>query len=666
MKKSARVISIALILISITAEAFAQAKPRDLAMTSLEELMQIDITSAGRKEQRADSVAAAVFVLTRDDIRRSGLRTVPELLRLVPGVQVAQVNSSRFAVSVRGFNNLYANKLLVLIDGRSIYNRTFSGVFWDAQDVLVDDIARIEVIRGPGGALWGANAVNGVINIVTKAAADTQGLLVRAGAGTVDRGQVAARYGATVGGIAFRASSQWSGHGQSLVADGSSAHDNWASLANGFRADWERDRNAVTVEASFLTNQTRPRWLIKSSPEPGPAMDLGLTSRTRDVAVLARWTHTQPNGSSLQVQSFLTRRDADLADVRERDRVNDIDIQYHTRAGTRHDVVLGGGFRQGQVDVDSSFGYALNPGRSPGRVASLFVQDEVSLSDRVRVTLGSKVEHELVTGWSVQPTARAIWDVVPGQQHVWGAVSRAIRTPSAADLQIRVNFASIPGPGGMPIVLGVLGNPEYRPEEFVDVEAGYRVGIGSKAAFDVTAFRGGYRHLQTAEPADPVFEASPAPAHLFIATRFGNRLHVDTTGVEIAGHLAPASWWRVDGSYSGLKLVPHVDPASRDPQASRFDGSAPSRQWQLQSSLRAGARTDLGGGLFHSGPLRQFGIPAYTRADARLAFRITPRLSAEAIGQNLLHRAHAEFGGDISVVPTLVARGVNVHLVWRY
>jgi iron complex outermembrane receptor protein len=297
-------------------------------------------------------------------------------------------------------------------------------------------------------------------------------------------------------------------------------------------------------------------------------------------------------------------------------------------------------------------------------VGSLFVQDEVSLGSGVRVTLGSKIEHEIVTGWSVQPTVRAIWDVVPGQQHLWGAVSRAIRTPSAADLHIRVNFDSLPGPAGMPVVVGLIGNPTYHPEELVDVEAGYRLGIGSTAVFDITAFHGGYRHLSTVEPSSPVFEASPAPAHLFVASQFGNYLDLDTSGVEIAAHLAPAAWWRVDGSYSGLRLVPDLDPASGDPQAAAFDGNAPNRQWQVQSSLRAG-RMEVGGGVFHSGPLRQLQIPAYTRADARLSFRITPQLSVEGIGQNLLQRAHAEFGGDFTVVPTLVPRSVNIHMVWR-
>ncbi len=664
MKKIPNVISIGLTIIGLAADVRAQARPRDLAQTTLEELMQIEITSAARKEQRADTVPAAVFVLTHDDIRRSGLRTVPELLRLVPGVQVGQVNSSRVAVSVRGFNHLYANKLLVLIDGRSIYNRAFSGVFWEAQDLLVDDIERIEVIRGPGGASWGANAVNGVINIVTKSATHTQGLLARAGLGTAAARQAAVRYGGTVGSVAFRASSQWMQPGESLLPNGLRADDNAASLANGFRADWARDRNAFMLEGSFLTNETRPHWLTKLSPEPGPALDLGFTSSTRDMSILARWTHTQTNGASLQVQSFVSRHDADLAQNHELDRVNDIDIQYHAKAGARHDLVLGGGFRQGHVDVDRSYMYELKPRRSPGRVSSAFVQDEISLGGKVRVTVGSKVEHELVTGWSVQPTARAIWDVVPGQQHLWGAVSRAIRTPSAADLSIRVNLSSMPGPNGLPLVVGLVGNPDYHPEELVDVEAGYRIAFGSRATFDVSAFHGGYHHLQTTEPTAPIFEATPGPAHLFIPARFANLLNVDTTGVEVAGHLAPVGRWRVDGSYSALRLVPHPDPSSRDPRSSIFDGSAPRHQWQVQSTLRTGNRVELGGGLFHSGRLRNFAIPAYTRVDARISIGLRPKLTAEVAAKNLFDRAHREFT-DISVLPTLAARRVELQLVWR-
>jgi iron complex outermembrane recepter protein len=655
----------ALLVTGVCAPVSAQMKPADLAQASLEDLMRIEITAAGRKEQRADSVPAAAFVLTADDIRRSGLRTLPDLLRLVPGVQVAQVNSSRWAVSVRGFNNLYANKLLVLIDGRSLYNRGFSGVFWDGQDVLIEDIARIEVIRGPGGAVWGANAVNGVINIVTKTAAETDGGLVRVSAGTVDRAGAAARYGGSLGSAKYRVSSQWSSHGESLLDHTTGANDNWAVLSNGGRVDWEGGPNTLVFEGSFVSNHTRALWRTLAGPSPGVAtVDDGVSS-TRDGALLARWTHAQANGASLQVQTFLTNRAADIADVYEHERVGDLDVQYHSRLGARHDLVVGGGYRRTRVGLDGSFTYSLNPPSSVSSVTNLFVQDELSVAKVIRVTLGSKVEQESVTGWSVQPTARAIWDA-PHGQHVWVAASRAVRTPSAAELGVRVNLAASQGPGGRPVVFGLVGNPDYRAETFTDLETGYRVEVGPHAAVDVTAFRGRYTDLQTLEPLPPVLEALPAPAHLFVATRLENLLSVRTRGVEVAAHWLPVDWWRVDGSYSGLELTPRVDAASLDTAAPHFDGSAPGQQWQLQSTGTVSPRIHVSASVFHSGRLRQLGVPAYTRADIRVQGDINDRLSIVGAGQNLQSRAHPEFDQVISIVPTLVPRALSVSLLWRF
>jgi iron complex outermembrane recepter protein len=658
-------VAVALLATILSESVSAQMKPRDLAQASLEDLMRIEVTSAGRKEQQADSVPGAVYVLSADDIRRSGMRTLPDVLRLVPGVQVAQVNSSRWAVSVRGFNNLYANKLLVLIDGRSLYNRAFSGVFWDAQDVLIEDIERVEVIRGPGGAVWGANAVNGVINIVTKTAADTRGGLVRVGGGTIDRGTAAVRYGGSLGPMNYRLSSQWSSQGESLLDRSTTANDNWDVLSNSGRLDWERGPDALTVGGSFLTNSTRALGRTLAGPSPGVPRVTGDVSGTNESAVFARWTRTQGSGASLQIQSFLTARNADIIDVHGNERVADLDVQYHARVGSRHDVVVGGGYRWTRSVIDGSFTYAWDPGTSVSSVANVFVQDEVTVARRVRVTLGSKVERELVTGWSLQPTARAIWDAAP-HHHVWIAASRAVRTPSASELNIRVNLAAVPGAGGLPVLLGIVGNPAYRTEKFADVEAGYRAELGTHAAVDVTAFRGRYRDLQTLEPMAPRFEALPAPAHVFAAARLGNLLSVETTGLEVAAHWIPVEWWRVDGSYSALHLAPHLDSASHDPAASRFDGSAPARQWQVQSSGKIGGRIQLNAGLFHSGRLRELGVPAYTRADVRMEGELTERLSVIATGQNLQSRAHAEFGGAVSVLPTLVPRTLGLHLLWHF
>jgi iron complex outermembrane recepter protein len=448
VRTTARVLIVAALLGAAT-EVGAQStpSPNDLSLLTLEELLNIRITSASRKEQTVKDTPAAVFVLTQEDIRRSGMTTLPELFRLVPGMTVSHINSNNWAISVRGLGSLFTNKLLVLIDGRSIYNRTFSGVYWSSQNLMLDDIDRIEIIRGPGGSMWGANAVNGVINIITKAAGDTHGALVRVGTGTQDPGQAAIRYGGSFGATSYRVYSQWSDHGGSVTDRSTTADDSWHAVTAGFRVDRTKGADAITAEGSFTSLLARPMWFTFSSPAPGPASTEG-TARTHDGTLLGRWTHTRATGSALQVQSFVDHHYADNPAATEIETVVDIDVQYHTHLGARHDVVFGGGYRYANLETIGSFTYSLTPPINEGRVVNAFMQDDIALGRRVRVTLGSKMENDITSGWSVQPTARALWKVTPETQQAWAAISRAVRTPSAQDLAVRIIVASFAGDAG--------------------------------------------------------------------------------------------------------------------------------------------------------------------------------------------------------------------------
>ncbi len=649
-------------------ELLAQARARDLSQATLEDLLNIEITSASRKEQRADAVPAAVHVITQDDIRRSGITTLPELFRLVPGMEVAQINSNDWAISVRGFNGLWANQLLVLIDGRSVYTRSFSGVFWSAQDLLLEDIDRIEVVRGPGGSIWGANAVNGVVNIVTKTAADTKGALVRLGDGSYEGTQTAVRYGGSFGNTAYRVFSQWSDHNSSLSDPHTAADDRWRRFTNGFRIDWARNTNAVMTEGSFVGGGGRPLWTSFTGPTPSlsfaaPYQDATIKSGN----MLARWIHSGRNGTVLQIQSFVDIHSRDDGNgVTDREHVFDLDLQFHTKLAERHDLVIGGGYRDANGSFDGKFGVSADPPTSENAVMSAFAQDDVALTDHLQLTLGAKLEHDSVTAWGVQPTIRLMANIAP-HQHLWAAASRALRTPSALDRSLRFNYAAFIGGSGIPIVLGATGNPNYQTEQFLDAEGGYRVDFGSSASADVTVFRGRYSGLATSEPTAPVFETTPGPPHLFIGTRFENLLNVNTSGVEVAGHWMPTGAWRLDGSYSGLRLVAHPDAESHDPAAPLNDGNAPAHQWQLHSSARLGPRLQLDAGLFHVGRLRTLNVPAYTRADTRIEIKVSKPLSVIAIGQNLFDRAHPEFANaNTGQTATLVPRSVNLKLLWRF
>jgi iron complex outermembrane receptor protein len=663
-KLVARVV-IALVLIPASpASSRAQTGPGDLARISIEDLMKIEITSAAKKEQRAEDVAAAVFVITQDDIRRSGIQSLPELFRLVPGMQVAQVSSSMWAVSARGFNDLFSNKLLVLIDGRSIYNHGFSGVFWDGEDLILQDIERIEVIRGPGGTVWGANAVNGVINIVTKSAADTKGTAVALSAGTFDRDQVSVRHGGSLGGLGYRLYSQWSDHAASRDHSGASAEDRWNSLTTGVRTDWTHGADTVMAQASFTTGQSRPHWHELFPPSSGIAPSSAGVSEVRSSTFMGRWAHTRVDGSLFQVQAFRTARLRDEVTLRNMESVHDVELQYRTALGAHHDIVSGGGYRDTDMHTRPSF--TLDIPSTKQQVANAFVQDEITVGRRVKVTVGSKLEHNNQVGWGVLPSARVMWNVTPATQRAWAAVSRSRRTPSAAELGMRVYFAAVPGSAGVPLVFGLVGNPEFQTEHLTEIEAGYRFQVGSSAAFDLAVFRGSYDSLGTQEPIAPSFKTSPE-RHLLLATQYSNLLRADTAGVEIAGHWVPATWWRLDGSYSGFRVSPHLDGASRDPAGAGFDGNAPQHQWQLHSSLWPIPRIQFDASLFHVGRLRQLGARAYTRADVRVELKLSDRLSAIVTGQNLFDRAHAEYPSEhMPIVTTEVPRAAHVSLSWKF
>jgi iron complex outermembrane recepter protein len=646
--------------------AFGQSPAASaLANLPIEDLMNIDITSASRKEQRAGDVAAAVFVITHDDILRSGMSTLPDVLRMAPGIEVAQINANKWAVSIRGFNANYANKLLVLVDGRSIYNRIFSGVLWDTEDLLLDDIDRIEVIRGPGAALWGANAVNGVINIVTKGAAETQGALVRVEGGRSGE-QGAAHYGGTLGAASYRLYSQWTRRDQSLIAPGARANDASHSVTSGFRADWIGQPGTLMLEGDFTAGQERALW-PNLDPQTAAREPLANDpSNTQGGHLLGRWTQARQSGASFQIQSFVdvAGRQEPLGDYHRR--AFGVDTQYHTALGARQDLVAGAGYRFSDETLAGHVGLSLTPAEGTSSLVTAFAQDEIALfGSRLAITLGSQVQYDSDTGAGVQPTARAMWKAFP-RQRLWLATSRALRTPSLNERGIRVEYPPVPGPGGLPLVVSASGNPAALTETLVDAEVGYRVEIGTAASIDVTGFLGRYDHLSTSEVAVPVVQFVPTP-QVRVTSQVGNQLQASTRGFEVAGHWMPLPAWRLDGSYSAFHLTPRLAASSQDPNAARTDGSAPHAQWQLRSAFSASPRATFFVAIFHVGPLEQLQVDAYTRADISAEWRLTSRWSAMAIGQNVFDAAHAEFGGTSSLLlTTQVPRSASLRLRWAF
>ncbi|MEO8484665.1 MAG: TonB-dependent receptor, partial [Acidobacteriota bacterium] len=649
----------------------APAKPPpDLASASLEELMNIQVTSASRKEQRAMDVAAAVYVISSDDIRRSGLLSVPEILRLAPGVQVARVDGNKWAVSIRGFNSRWSNKLLVMIDGRTVYQRLQSGVAWDIVSPPIEDIDRIEVVRGPGGSLWGANAVNGIINILTTPASATSGRTMRITGGTLGTIDFLAEYGGRAGAAAYRASFQGSRRGESDLPDSANrARDQVRDVSGHFRVDWTGTRDKATLQGDVQGGHSGTVLVIGDGPIPPPNgwQPLAFSSDRRNGNLLARWERKTGDHSDLQVQTFidLVRRREVVQDYRAT--TFDVDVQYRVD-GHRHDIVAGGAFRFIDDHVAGSPSFSVSPVDARILVINSFAQDEIAFAgDRVAVTVGAKLEHDTFGGWAFQPNTRVMWKIT-SQQRLWGAWSHAIRSPSRFDRGVLGRLPSFIGPDGLPIRVTVLGNENYQSEGMHSTEVGYRLASRQEFSVDVSAFVSRHDRLATEEPISTALQFDNGRPYIDVILELANNLSADTRGAELTARWTPAAARvRLDAGVSMLHLTPHPGPSTRDQTAVDFDGSVPRYQWRVGPTIKLGPHVDLTAMVFGVSRLRNLAIPGYTRADVALEWRLRPKLSIATAGNNLFGPGHVEFGGiESAATQILLTRTATARLTWRF
>lgn len=641
----------------------------DLTDFSLEQLMAIEITSVAKKSQRLSEAAAAVHVITRDDIRRSGMTRVPELLRMVPGLHVARVDAGRWAISARGFNGVRTDKLLVLVDGRSVYTPLFSGVYWDEQDMVLEDIERIEVIRGPGGTLWGANAVNGVINIITRHSRDTQGTLVSGHLGDQERGTTA-RYGGRLGDNGwFRAFAKLSTTDDHPRADDEDAHDAWDARRTGFRADWELDgRDSLSLQGeAFASDNDQSIFVTPGVGSPVRVVDD--TVRVDGGHLLFRWHRALSSQSDWSLQAYFDRdRRRDVTLDFQID-TWDLDFQHRFPLLDRHEITWGAGYRLVKDDIDNTFTVQFLPASRSSDLFSAFIQDEIRLRDDLRLTLGSKFEHNDYTGFEYQPSARLIW-LVSERHSLWGAVSRAVRTPSRANHDFRVNFTSIPGPPA-PSLLASVANSDFESEELLAFELGYRGQLTSSLALDATAYYFDYRNLATFENGT-AFEATPPPAHLLIFNQIDNQMRGESFGLELAAEWNPSAAWRLRTAYTWQVTDVRLDSASTD-TTTLFarESIRPEHQFQVHLGWKAAVDVEIDAALYHTSGFKgrlltsAGDIPAYTRVDLRAAWQVGKKLELGLVGQNLADDRHPEFlSPDIlsSEVPRSILVTVKVEL----
>ena len=646
-----------------------QASPQDLTQLKLEDLMNMEVTSVSKKEQKISEAASAVFVITSEDIARSGANSIPDLLRMVPGVEVAQINSSKWAISIRGFNGQYSNKLLVLVDGRTVYTPMLSGVFWDAQDVLLDNIDRIEVIRGPGATVWGANAVNGVINIITKKASATQGAFATAGGGSYEHGFGAARYGGRLGGAtSYRLFADGFDRNQYPAPFGLNGNDDWEMVHGGFRVDTSASaQDSITVEGD--ANSGNAGEVASSVVSISPPINglLDLRDRYSGWDLLSRWNHTSSAHSETSLQVYFDRNTR--SDTTYGFGVNtfDLDFQHHIGWGTRQDFVWGLGYRVSSDDTLATLRISFTPASRTTQLFSSFVQDEITvLPERLYLSLGTKLEHNDYTGFGLEPSGRIAW--TPNARNtLWAAVSQAQRTPARSDTGILVNLAALSGPNNIPMLVGYTGNPNEKAERETSVETGYRARLSSSVSLDSTIFFNHYGDLVSVEPGSPLFDADPTP-HLVVLSRFANLLYGETHGFETLVDWKVTRRWTLSPSYSFLTMHLHREASSDDlTTAPETEGSVPTHQAQLRSQVNLPRHLQWNAAANFVGSLPALAVPSYTRLDSNITWQAGERFSISVVGQNLQRDRHLEYTGpDSSVQSDLIKRSAYAKVTWRF
>ncbi|HEY4339438.1 MAG TPA: TonB-dependent receptor plug domain-containing protein [Steroidobacteraceae bacterium] len=622
---------------------------------SLDQLMDVEVTSVSRHPEKLLQSASAIQVITREDIRRSGATSIPEALRLADNLEVAQKNSHDWAISARGFNTALANKLLVMIDGRTVYTPLFSGVFWDVQDYLLEDIDRIEVISGPGGTLWGANAVNGVINIITRKATDSQGLYVEGGGGNKLQEFGGARYGGSFGdSTEFRVYGKYSDRGDESIADGSAAGDSWHQAQGGFRMDSTLSaRDTLSVHGDFYDGREN---------ETG-----GDTARTGGGNLVGQWTHQSDSGSQMSLQSYYDR--THLADPIAESFIGtipiapagfliddlttlDVDFQYQLQAGSLNHLVWGMGYRRTHDVVQNAPGLGFFPTTLNQDLVSAFLQDEIALRADLSLTAGSKIEHNDYTGFEFEPNLRLTWSGLQNQAF-WGAISRAVRTPSRVDEDLKE--------AAPPRLVILEGASDFKSEEVIAYELGYRAELDARTTVSLSTYFNDYNDVRS---------TSFTPATL-IPFFFQNNLEGHTYGAELSGNYQPLDNWTLHLGYDLLQEHLRVKPGQFDLDAGLNETSDPQQQVALRSSATLFGNIEFDSTLrwvdaLHANNGASVGtVPSYFGLDGRLAWHGPKGIELSLVAQNILDSRHVEYGYP-SALREQIDRSVFAKVAWRY
>lgn len=645
---------LAISFLSVQTVAFAQPKDqgKPLKNLSLEELGDVQVTTTSKEPVEVRKTAAATYVITQEDIRRSGATNIADVLRLAPGVEVGRISSNIWAVGIRGLQSNFSKSVLVLIDGRSTYTPLFAGVYWDVQDLVVEDIDHIEVIRGPGATIWGPNSANGVINIVTKNSADTQGPMVSISGGNVAHTVDSVRYGGSSGNLSYRLYAKGSERGPEFHVDGNN-FDEWHQERGGFRTDWTIGDNSVLVEGDIY-GANSPH-LLGASTVSNDSVSGG--------DVLARWRRDLGGGSDIYVQGYIDRTIRIGPQIGETRNTFDLDFLHHIAIGERQDFSWGGGLRWSPNRVTTGTpGIDIAPEIETDYIHSAFAQDEIHfLDNRLSVIGGVKLTYNNFSGFDAQPTARVIF--TPNKkQSVWAGVTRAVTTPSRIETGFLLE-------GGTPaLVVRLSGNPNFKSESILGFEGGYRQLFTPKISLDLSVFHNNYDDLQSFTAPVVSVVTTPPPPHALVSIMYANAIAGKTNGIEIAPSWQVAPWWRLSGSYSYVGIDMHTRAPSADISSTgsvlTYEGSTPHHLVKVQSLVNLPGNFEFDQYYTYATSLPAQNVPAFHSLDARFGWKYSG-FDFSVAGQNLLQPHHFEWGtGDPAQSLIGIKRSIYGKVVW--
>ncbi len=659
MKKGLLLASVSYLCLPMA--ALADIEPDNLLNLSLKELTEMEVTSVSKKSEKAIKAAAAVHVITQQEIKRSGATSIPEMLRLAPGVHVAKAGSGKWAVGVRGFTDEFSNKLLVLMDGRTIYTPLFSGVYWDMQDIPADNIDRIEVIRGPGATLWGSNAVNGVINIITKSAADTSGSYVSALYGTRNKNSVTVRQGGEIDEVNYRIYANRLNREQTVFPNGNDAKDKSYTTQAGFRTDTDLSENStLTTQGRFFNGRNDISLLLPDTTSPFFTLDRD-DEEIQGGHMLGKWTKDLKENGEISIQAYYDYLARNNSIYQWSQHTIDIDMQHLFQASENHEIIWGGGYRSVLDDFEGSFYIDFSPDSQIFGQYNLFVQDAITLTDALQLTVGSKFEYNEFTGFEYQPSARIGWDISE-TQFAWASASRAVR--ATARSIIGLSLKGIPTfAGGAVRHTSLTGFENADSEKLIAYEAGYRVQPSEQVTLDFSVFYNIYDELINLQTNSLTLETGYGrPARFVIPLQFVNTGDAKSYGGEMSAMWEVANDWRLNANYSLLKL--DISGTS----LINNEGKAPTQQFSMHSYYSINDEITFDTHAYwvdRLHPSTTVTIPEYLRLDARLGWHVNEGVELEFVGQNLLDNQHPEFStftyNRTVEVPRVFYAGIKLH-----